>query len=64
MNTELEVMKTVKIRLSYFDQIMRNTKYNILQLVIQDKINGKRCQVRRKTSWLKLNQLQNCSVQQ
>lgn len=54
MNKEKEVMKTVKERkLSYFGHIMRNDKYNILQLVMQGKINSKRGPGRRRTSWLR-----------
>ncbi|KPJ21112.1 hypothetical protein RR48_00353 [Papilio machaon] len=32
---------------------MRNTKYGLLQLIVQGKITGKRSVGRRRTSWLK-----------
>lgn len=36
-------MKTLKIRkLSHFEHIMRDEKYKILKLIIQDKIEGKK----------------------
>ena len=51
-NTEL--INTIKIRkLSYFGHIIRNPKYQFLQLVIQGKIAGHRGPGRRRTSWLK-----------
>jgi hypothetical protein len=54
MNKELEIMKTIKSRkLQYLGHIMRHPeKYNLLQLIIQGKIVGKRSRGRPKISWL------------
>lgn len=54
VNKEVEVLKTVKKRkLQYFGHIMRSDKYDLLQLIMQGKIQGKRPPGRRRTSWLK-----------
>lgn len=54
MNKDLEIMRTVKTRkLSYLGHVMRNEKYHLIQLILQGKIEGKRTQGRRRTSWLK-----------
>lgn len=54
MQKEKEIMKTVKQRkLSYFGHIMRNNKYNLLQLIMQGKFDGKRGPGRRRISWLR-----------
>ena len=51
---ELEVLYEIKRRkLDYFGHVIRNEKYRLLQLVMEGKIEGKRKQGRRKTSWLK-----------
>jgi hypothetical protein len=50
-----EVMYTVKRRkLEYFGHIMRNdTKYRLLQVILQGKVFGRREAGRRRISWLK-----------
>lgn len=54
LNTETELLYTIKKRkLEYLGHIMRNKKYELLQLIIQGKINGKRGPGRRRDSWLK-----------
>lgn len=54
MNKEREILNTIKLRkLGYFGHIMRNQQYQILQLTIQGKVEGKRGSGRRRTSWLK-----------
>ena len=54
MNNKLEVLNTIKKRkIEYLGHIMRNEKYDLLQLIIQGKIDGRRKPGRRKTSWLK-----------
>ena len=54
MKKEVEVLYEIKRRkLDYFGHVMRNEKYRLLQLVMEGKIEGKRGQGRRKTSWLK-----------
>ena len=53
MKKEVEVLYEIKRRkLDYFGHVMRNEKYRLLQLVMEGKIEGKRGQGRRKTSWL------------
>lgn len=51
---EKEIEKRVKTqKLKYFGHIMRNQeKYNVLHLIIQGKIYGRRPPGRRKMSWL------------
>ena len=39
--------------MEYLGHIMRNQKYELLQLIVQGKIQGKRKPGRRRTSWLK-----------
>ncbi|XP_060520407.1 uncharacterized protein LOC132698368 [Cylas formicarius] len=54
LNKQTEVIHTIKKRkLEYFGHILRNTKYQILQLIMQGKIDGRRGPGRRRTSWLK-----------
>ena len=54
MKKEVEVLYEIKRRkLDYFGHVIRNEKYRLLQLVMEGKIEGKRKQGRRKTSWLK-----------
>ncbi|CAH2237030.1 jg9522 [Pararge aegeria aegeria] len=50
-----EVLLTIKKRkLEYFDHVMRNTKkYELLQLIVQGKVAGRRRPGRRRISWLK-----------
>ena len=53
MEKDCEIIKSIKIRkLQYFGHIMRNSKYRILQLIIEGKIEGRRPRGRRKISWL------------
>lgn len=53
MNKERELL-TVKIRKTqYFGHIMTGPKYEILRLIIEGKIKGKRSIGRRQNSWLK-----------
>jgi hypothetical protein len=50
---ESEVMKIIKSRkLQYFGCLLRGEKYQVLQLIIQGKICGKRSKGRPRTSWL------------
>ena len=55
MKKEKEVLRTIKVRkLAYFAHVMRHPeKYNMLHLIIQGKIVGKRSIGRRRISWLK-----------
>ncbi|CAH2267750.1 jg15167 [Pararge aegeria aegeria] len=50
-----EVLLTIKKRkLEYFGHVMRNTKkYELLQLIVQGKVAGRRRPGRRRISWLK-----------
>lgn len=53
MNKKLELLKTIKRRkLQYLGHIMRSDKYNLLRLILEGKIQGRRRSGRRKTSWL------------
>lgn len=48
-----EVLNTIKRRkLEYFGHIMRNPKYELLQVITQGKIQGRRRPGRPMTSWL------------
>lgn len=54
MRKTLEIMKTVKAsKKGCFGHIMRSEKYPLLQLIMQDNLDGKRGPGRRRTSWLK-----------
>ncbi|CAG9832009.1 unnamed protein product [Diabrotica balteata] len=55
MNKNREVLTTIKSRkLQFFGHIMRNeSRYALLQFILQGKIFGKRVSGRRRTSWLK-----------
>lgn len=54
MNKEEEIYKTLKKKkLEYFAHIIRGPKYQLLQNIMEGKIQGKRCQGRRRTSWLR-----------
>jgi hypothetical protein len=55
MGKQKELLTTIKTRkLEYFGHILRNNqRYNILQLILQGKIEGKRSVGRRRISWLK-----------
>lgn len=54
MKKDLEVVSTIKKRkAAYFGHIYRNNKYNLLKLIIEGKIEGKRGRGRRRTSWTK-----------
>uniref|UniRef100_A0A8D9EXQ6 Uncharacterized protein n=1 Tax=Cacopsylla melanoneura TaxID=428564 RepID=A0A8D9EXQ6_9HEMI len=61
MGKEVEVLYDIKRRkLSYLGHVMRGPKYEILHLIIQGKIVGKRSVGRRRISWLR-NEWFNCS---
>jgi len=48
-----EILRNVKIRkLHYFGHIMRGKKYEMLRLIIQDKIEGKRGRGRPWITWI------------
>lgn len=54
MGKDREIINTIKKRkIEYLGHIMRNQKYQLLQLIIQGKIQGKRSAGRRRISWLK-----------
>lgn len=54
MKKEREIILTIKERkLLYLGHIMRGDKYQLLQLIVQGKISGKRSVGRRRHSWLK-----------
>lgn len=54
MEKEVEVVKEIKKRkLTYLGHIMRGPKYELLHLIIQGKIMGKRSVGRRRISWLR-----------
>ena len=54
VSKEKEVLYEIKRRkLQYFGHVMRNEKYRFLQLIMQGKIEGRRRQGHRKTSWMK-----------
>uniref|UniRef100_A0A8D8SJ40 Craniofacial development protein 2 n=2 Tax=Cacopsylla melanoneura TaxID=428564 RepID=A0A8D8SJ40_9HEMI len=63
MGKEVEVLYDIKRRkLSYLGHVMRGPKYEILHLIIQGKIVGKRSVGRRRISWLRnLREWFNCS---
>ncbi|CAG9830637.1 unnamed protein product [Diabrotica balteata] len=43
INKRMEVLEIIKTRkLQYLGHVMRNKRYNLLQLIIQEKIQGKR----------------------
>lgn len=53
-NTERTILETIKKRkLGYFGHVIRGEKYEMLRLIIQGKIEGKRGPGRRKNSWMK-----------
>lgn len=53
MGCEPEIMLTVKRRkLEYFGHIMRNSKFRILQNIVQGKVDSRRGPGRRRISWL------------
>ncbi|CAG9838969.1 unnamed protein product [Diabrotica balteata] len=54
MNKERELMLIIKERKTqYFGHIIRNQKYELLQLIIEGKVSSKREPGRRRNSWLK-----------
>lgn len=63
MGKEKEVVNTIKTRkLQYLGHVMRGNKYNLLQTIIQGKIQGRRSRGRRRISWLNnLRTWFNCS---
>jgi len=65
INKERELLTTIMNRKSrYLGHIMRNDKYQLLQLILEGKIAGKRRPGRRTTSWLKnISQWTNTSTE-
>lgn len=54
MGKDKELLSTVKERkLKYVGHIMRGDRYEVLRLVIEGKIEGRRSVGRRQNSWLK-----------
>lgn len=54
INRDQELLTTIKKRkTSYLGHIMRNDKYNLLRLIIEGKIEGRRGVGRRTMSWLR-----------
>uniref|UniRef100_A0A2S2QJK3 Uncharacterized protein n=1 Tax=Sipha flava TaxID=143950 RepID=A0A2S2QJK3_9HEMI len=56
MGKQKELLNTIKTRkLEYIEHIMSklNQRYNVLQLILQEKIEGKRSVGRRRISWMK-----------
>lgn len=54
LKKEREVLATVKKRkLEYFGHVMRGEKYEIIKLILQGQIEGRRNAGRRRHSWLK-----------
>ena len=54
MNKERELLVTVKKRKAcYLGHIFRSEKYNLLQLIVQGKVEGRRGIGRRRISWMK-----------
>lgn len=54
LGKDREIMYEIKKRkLEYLGHIMRNTKYRVLQNILQGKVEGKRGPGRRRHSWLK-----------
>lgn len=54
INKDRQLFDTIKKRkTAYFGHIMRNEKYNFLQLIIEGKIEGRRGIGRKKMSWLR-----------
>ncbi|CAG9834829.1 unnamed protein product [Diabrotica balteata] len=54
MGTDRELLKIMKTRKTlYLGHIYRNEKYQLLQLLIEGKVEGKRGPGRRQASWLK-----------
>lgn len=53
MKKKKEVLATVKRRkIAYFGHLHRHAKYDILKIIIEGKIEGKRGRGRRKMNWL------------
>ncbi|CAG9828977.1 unnamed protein product, partial [Diabrotica balteata] len=63
MNKEKEVIFTIqKRKLQYLGHITRGERYELLQIIMQGKIAGKRSIARRRNSWLKnLREWYSCS---
>lgn len=53
LGKERELLSTIKKRkVAYFGHILRNEKYEILQLIIEGKIEGRRGAGRKEISWI------------
>jgi hypothetical protein len=63
LNKELEIMNSIKRRkLEYLGHITRGEKYELLRIIMQGRIQGRRSIGRRRISWLKnLREWFNCS---
>lgn len=54
VNRERELLRTIKKRkTAYLGHIIRNEKYQVLQLIMKGKIEGRRGRGRKRKSWLK-----------
>jgi len=53
MQTKLEILHSVQVRNDDLGHVLRDVKYQLIQLIVQGKIDGVRGQGRRQTSWLK-----------
>ena len=52
--TERELLRCIKVRkLSYLGHVMRGERFNLLRLIIEGKIEGRRGVGRRQMSWLR-----------
>lgn len=54
MQKQKEILNTIKERkMQYLGHVMRGGRYEILRLIIEGKVQGKRSVGRRQNSWLK-----------
>lgn len=54
VDEDRELLRTIKRRkTAYLGHVMRNKKYQLLQLIIEGKIEGRRGMGRKKMSWLR-----------
>lgn len=63
MNKQRELMNTIKVRKTqYIGHVMRGERYELLRIIIEGKIKGRRSVGRRQNSWLKdLRRWYGCS---
>jgi len=51
---EPEIIRTIKIRkLCYFGHVIKREKYEMLRLIIQGKIEGKKGRIKPRITWIK-----------